>query len=187
MHTLLVEQSVEVVEHICGRITILRHEDMHPTHATHQRRRIERKSPADQILEMDGDALFSMFLYQLCEGFCPLDTLQNIIYTLQNAEFYSLNDPHGPTLYSISPLPIYLSTFSLLPTSSLSSLCLPLLTFNRSPPTVQSAGHPIYQGSGHRPYPDSGRPRSSAAPYISTSNGGAATTDHCTGTMPHRG
>ena len=159
MNTLLIEQGIEVVEHICGRVTILRYEDMHPSHSTHQRRRIERKSPADQILEMDGDALFSMFLYQLREGLRPLNTLQNIIYTLQNAEFF-LSIPLRALSFFLS-----LSPFSA---------------------TVQSTEPQTYQGNGHQPYPDSGRPRSSVAPYIATSSGNAATTLHHTGTMPHK-
>jgi hypothetical protein len=63
---------------------------MYTTYATHQCRRIERKSPADQIFKMDGDALFSMLFEQRLEGFGLLDALQYVIYTLHFAEIFLL-------------------------------------------------------------------------------------------------
>ena len=68
VHTILIKKRVEVVEHICRSITILRHEDMYTTCTSGQSRRIKRKSPTDQILKMDGNALFAMFFKQRLEG-----------------------------------------------------------------------------------------------------------------------
>ena len=93
VHPLLIEQGIEVVEHICCRITILRNEDMHTTRTAHQSRRIERKSPADQIVKMDGDALFTMFFQQRTKWLRSLDTLQDILYTLHDAEIFFLISP----------------------------------------------------------------------------------------------
>jgi len=42
---------------------------------------------------MDGGTLALKLLEQPLEGFCTLNTLQNIIYTLQNLEIYHSQSP----------------------------------------------------------------------------------------------
>ena len=54
---LLIEQVVEVIHQVGRRIAVIGHKDMHPLQTRHSTRRIERKSPADQLIEMDGRAL----------------------------------------------------------------------------------------------------------------------------------
>ena len=61
---LLVEQVVEVVEQIGGRIAVLGHEDVDTATAGHDSRGIERKGAADQLLEMDGRTGFLVFTAQ---------------------------------------------------------------------------------------------------------------------------
>ena len=58
MHALLVEQGIEIVEHVCRGVTILRNEYMHASACLYQGGGIERKSSSDQIFEVDGEALF---------------------------------------------------------------------------------------------------------------------------------
>ena len=90
MNKILVKQSVEVIEQIRSRITILRHEDIYASSFEYSCSRIERKSSADQIFKMDGDALLSMLFEQRLEGFGLLDALQYVIYTLHFAEIFLL-------------------------------------------------------------------------------------------------
>ncbi len=52
----LVEQGIKIVQQISRSIPLLGHEDMHTADPGDSRSGIERKRPADQLLEMDGGA-----------------------------------------------------------------------------------------------------------------------------------
>ncbi len=73
MHALLVQKSVKVVEQVGRRVAVLGHEEVDAPLAAYESRRIERKSPADQIFEMDGDAPLIVFFGQAAEGLRRLD------------------------------------------------------------------------------------------------------------------
>ena len=73
VHALLVQKSVKVVEQVGRRVAVLGHEEVDAPLAAYESRRIERKSPADQIFEMDGDAPLIVFFGQAAEGLRRLD------------------------------------------------------------------------------------------------------------------
>ena len=75
----LVQQRVEVVQEIGGRIAVFGDEDVHAARAAYGRCGIQRKSPADQLLEMDGDAFRFVFAAQPPEVLRPLDECQHLL------------------------------------------------------------------------------------------------------------
>ena len=84
MHTFLVQKGVEVVEQVGRGIAVLGNEQVDAALAAYECGGIERKSPADQIFEMDGSALLIVLVEQESERLRRLDLKQNIVYTLQS-------------------------------------------------------------------------------------------------------
>ena len=62
-----------------GRIAVFGDEDVHAARAAYGRCGIQRKSPADQLLEMDGDAFRFVFAAQPPEVLRPLDECQHLL------------------------------------------------------------------------------------------------------------
>ena len=74
----LVEQVVEVVEQVGRGVAVLGDEEVDAPHAGHGRGGIERKSPADQLFEMDGRGVFFIFAAQLPEALRPGGILRQL-------------------------------------------------------------------------------------------------------------
>ena len=76
---LLVQQVVKIVQQVGRGIPVFGHEDMHAPRFRHCRRRIKRKSTADQLFQVDGCALLLIFAAQFRQGLRPGGELRQLL------------------------------------------------------------------------------------------------------------